>query len=62
MVHSDRKGNSGLFVTMGTGAMINISKNLGVNTFSSTKKKLFLQAKDFLSASRLVILEELRDH
>ena len=34
VVHSDRKGNSDLFVTMGTGAIINISKKLGVNTFS----------------------------
>ena len=31
-VHADGKGHSGLFVTMGTGAMINVSKKLGVNT------------------------------
>jgi len=36
-VYSDGKGHSGLFVTMGIGAMINVSKKLGVNTVSSTE-------------------------
>lgn len=33
----DGKGHSGLVVTMGTGAMMNMSKKLGLNTTSSTE-------------------------
>jgi len=37
---SDGKGHSGYFVTMGTGAMVNVSKKLGVDTVSSTETKI----------------------
>lgn len=46
-VHSDGKGHSGLFVTMGTGAMINVSKKLGVNTVSSTETRIVSTGERF---------------
>ena len=36
-VDTDGKGHSGLFVTIGTGAMINASKKLGLCTVSSAE-------------------------
>lgn len=39
-VHSDAKGHSGLYVTQGKGAMINVSKKLGVVTTSSTETEI----------------------
>ena len=39
-VHTDARGHSGLFVTQGKGAMINISKKLGVATTSSTETEI----------------------
>ena len=39
-VDADAKGHSGLFNTMGKGAMINVSKNLGIVTNSSTKTEI----------------------
>ena len=35
--HEDGKGNSGLFATMGLGAILNVSKKLGLVTTSSTE-------------------------
>lgn len=39
-VHYDAKGHSGLFLTQGKGAMINISKKLGIVTTSSTETEV----------------------
>ena len=39
-VHADSKGHSGLLVMMGTCAMINASKKLGVGTVSSTETEV----------------------
>ena len=39
-VHADCKGHAGLFLTMGKGAMINISKKLGLVTNSSTETEI----------------------
>ena len=39
-LHTDGKGHSGLFVTMGLGVMINISKKLGLVTTSSTETEI----------------------
>ena len=39
-VYNDAKGHSGLYLTMGHGAMINISKKLGVVTTSSTETEV----------------------
>ena len=39
-VHADGKGNSGMFLTMCKGAMMNTSKNLGVVTISSTETEI----------------------
>lgn len=39
-VHVDAKGHSGLFATLGLGAMINVSKKLGINTTSSTETEV----------------------
>ena len=39
-MHEDGKAHSGLFATMGKGAMINISKKLGLVTTSSAEKEI----------------------
>ena len=39
-VHMDMKGHSGLFVTQGKGAMINVAKKLKINTASSTETEV----------------------
>jgi hypothetical protein len=39
-VHNDCKGHAGLFVTQGKGAMINVSKKLGLVTNSSTETEI----------------------
>ena len=39
-IHTDAKGHSGLYATMGKGAMINVSKKLGLNTLSSTETEV----------------------
>jgi hypothetical protein len=39
-VHTDCKGHAGLFLTMGKGAMINISKKIGLVTNSSTETEI----------------------
>lgn len=39
-VHADAKGHSGLFNTMGKGAMINVSKKLGIVTNSFTETEI----------------------
>ena len=39
-VHTNCKGHSGLFVTQGKGAMINVSKKLGLVTNSSTETEI----------------------
>ena len=50
-VHADGKGHSGLFVTMGTGAMINISKKLGVNTVSPAETEIVSTGERFPKCS-----------
>ena len=39
-IHMDAKGHSGLYATMGKGAMINVLKKLGLNTLSSTETEI----------------------
>jgi hypothetical protein len=39
-IHTDARGHSGLFVTQGKGAMISVSKKLGVVTTSSTETEI----------------------
>jgi hypothetical protein len=39
-VHTDCKGHAGLYLTMGKGAMINISKKIGLVTNSSTETEI----------------------
>ena len=39
-IHTDAKGHSGLYATMGKGAMINVSKKLSLNTLSSTETEI----------------------
>ena len=46
-VHSDARGHSGLFLTMGRGAMINVSKKLGVNAGSSTETEVVSNGERF---------------
>ena len=46
-VHNDAKGHSGIFVTMGKGAIINISKKLGIVTNSSTETKVVSNRERF---------------
>jgi len=38
--HVDAKGHSGLFATLGLGAMLNVPKKLGINTTSSTETEV----------------------
>lgn len=45
--HADGKGHSGLFVTIGRGAMINASKKLGVVTTSSTETEVVANGERF---------------
>jgi hypothetical protein len=40
MIHRDTKGHSGLFATMGKGAMISVAKKLGLVTISSTETEV----------------------
>ena len=40
MVHMDTRGHSGLFATMGKGAMLNVAKKLGMVTISSTETEV----------------------
>ena len=40
MVHADTKGHSGLFATMGKGAVINVAKKIGLVTSSSTETEI----------------------
>lgn len=42
VVHYDAKGHSGLFLTQGKGAMINVSKKQGIVTTSSTETEVVL--------------------
>ena len=44
----DSKSYSGLFVTMGRGAMINALKKLRVNTISLTETKIASDEEQFL--------------
>ena len=46
-MHSDGRGHSGLFVTMGYGTMINISKKLGLATKSSTETEIVSNREKF---------------
>ena len=39
-VHTDAKGHSGMFTTMGRGALLNIAKKLGLVTVSSTETEI----------------------
>lgn len=40
IVHADRKGHSGLYIIIGKGAMLNMSKKLGVIIASSTETEI----------------------
>ena len=40
MIHVDTKGHSGMFTTMGKGAMLNIAKKMGLVTISSTETEI----------------------
>ena len=40
MVHMDTQGHSGLFATIGKGAMLNVAKKLGMVTISSTETEV----------------------
>ena len=46
-VYSDGKCHSGMFVTMGHGAMINVSKKLGLVTTSSTETEVVSNGERF---------------
>ena len=46
-IHSNGKGHSGLYVTMGRGAIINQSKKLGVVTNSSTETEVISTGERF---------------
>ena len=39
-IHADTKGHSGLYTTMGKGALINVAKKLGLVTISSTETEV----------------------
>ena len=39
-IHYDMGGHSGLFMTQGKGAIVNVSKELGLNTTSSTDTEI----------------------
>ena len=39
-IHTDAKGHSGMFTTMGRGALLNIAKKLGLVTVSSTETEI----------------------
>ena len=39
-IHTDTKGHSGMFTTMGRGALLNIAKKLGLVTISSTETEV----------------------
>ena len=39
-VHADSKGHSGMFTTMGRGAIMNVARKLGLNTVSSTETEV----------------------
>ena len=47
VVHADGKGHTGLFLTMGKGAMVNVSKKLGVATTSSTETEVASNGERF---------------
>ena len=47
-VHQDGNGHSGLFAIMGRGAMMSISKKLGLVTISSTETEVVLNRERFL--------------
>ena len=46
-MNSDCEGHSGLFLTMGLGAMTNVSKKLNLITRSSTETKIVLVGERF---------------
>ena len=46
-VHNDDKGHSGLFLTMGQGAMMSMSKKLGLMTTSSTETEIVADGERF---------------
>ena len=50
-IHIDRKGYSGIFLMIGRGRMINISKKLELVTLSSTKTEVVTDMKYFLKYS-----------
>ena len=50
-VHSDGKGNSGMFLTMGRGAMMNVSKKLGLMTISSIEIEVVADGERFRKCS-----------
>ena len=51
VVHADSKGHAGLFLTMGKGAMVNVSKKLGVVTTSCTETEVMSNGERFLKCT-----------
>lgn len=51
MIHRDTKGHSGLFATMGKGAMISVAKKLGLVTISSTETEVVLTGERILKCT-----------
>ena len=49
--HMDRKGHSGLHLTIGKGDMANASKKLELNTISSTETEVVADRERFLKAT-----------
>ena len=50
-VHADGKGHSELYLTIGKGAMINVSKKLGLVTVSSTETEVVSNGERFPKCS-----------
>ena len=50
-VHNDGKGHSGTCLTMGKGAMMNVSKKLGLVSTSSTEKEVASNGERFPKCS-----------
>ena len=50
-VHIDGKGHSGIFLMIGKGRMMNVSKKLGLVTISSTKMEVVADRECFPAAS-----------
>ena len=50
-VHADAKGHSGMFTTMGRGAIMNVARKLGLNTVSSTETEVVSSGERMLKCT-----------